>query len=216
MDKLKLKPKLSSSESSINRQFSKNKEFSSHKIVINDGFINSTVSHFPNLKKRRLLSAEPSRCINDTSLEIVPDLKILLLRDTSPFRVKAELNKVKTFEEKEFEKKLKTVSRLERILKQPIMKPELKYDCFLDHKIKKVKYTSYNLNSIFNEAIPQFNKIKNHYLASKINEIHETNQASISQISLKKLKYLYYKRSRPNLSSCFKITKQCSSEGPAS
>lgn len=121
------------------------------------------------------------------------------------FKFKAHLDKVKSVDEKKYDREVKNIMFKERLLKQLLTKPKFIQDDFIKFKIKHIRQATFNLDEIMKKVNPLVNKMKINSIMDHAEEIRMKNKENIMSKNFRNLKYRLVKELQPNLSSCFNI-----------
>lgn len=122
------------------------------------------------------------------------------------FKFKAHLDKVKSVDEKKYDREVKNIMFKERLLKQLLTKPTFVQDDFIRFKIKSIRQATFNLDEIMKKINPLVNKMKINSIMDHAEEMRMKNKENIMTKNFRNLKYRLVKEIQPNLSSCFNIS----------
>lgn len=120
-------------------------------------------------------------------------------------KLKVHIEKVKSVDERKYNKEIKNILFQERLLKQMLNKPRFIQDDFIASKIKHIRQTTFNLDEMMKKVNPFVNKIKLERFMEYSDFIKLKNRENLVSSNFRNLRYRLHKELKPNLNNCFSV-----------
>ena len=118
------------------------------------------------------------------------------------------MEKIKTIDEKKYDKEIKFIMLNERKLKRLMDKPKMFHDAFCYDKIKEIRKTTYNLEEIMKKVNFEVSNLKLEQIIGRSEIIRFKNKEELLSNNLRAInKKIFNRKNFADLNDCFSVKK---------